>query len=271
MPYSPVPYLLPSANPALCVRHLPAWLDMGYLPVVAVDSLAEPAWRGVEALGCRVVSVAEVTGCSSYPGWYVVNNALARLVFNFANPFLSPEHAAALRSFLPGSEASDPPPVPVVVMGGDDMLPDPRARASEIREAFVARFPDLCGVMQPVGDEMRGTDLICGSPWVGRGWAARAYLGRGCLCPEYHSFFGDEELLHVARAAGRLWQAPQWSQRHEHWSRSDSFNYGCRTGYHEINQGRWSSDESVFRSRSAAGFPGSGLLPASPEPVSGGV
>jgi hypothetical protein len=41
------------------------------------------------------------------------------------------------------------------------MLPDPRP-AQEIAEAFLARFPDGFGVLQPTGDTMDGTDRICG-------------------------------------------------------------------------------------------------------------
>lgn len=146
----------------------------------------------------------------------------------------------------------------IVVPIGDDMDPDPNLTAKEIGARYQQRFPDGFGVMQPTGDPLDGTDRICGSPWLGRGWIQRAYGGAGALWPEYGHFYGDEELQAVATRLGVLWQCKEITQYHHHWvgRRSDM------QAYQKANSDRWwHHDAAIFNRRKAADFPCSTPLP----------
>lgn len=175
-------YAIPSANPQLARRTLPAWRDMGYRVAVLQDVERGPVPADV------------VVYRDAYPGWAASVNALCR-------------------ETVPQSAA-------IVVCGGDDMLPDPTRRAGEIASQFIERFPDGFGVMQPHGDDFANTREICGSPWLGRGWIDRAYGGLGPMPPAYFHDYADTELYWVARGLGALWSRPDLTQRHEHFTRS---------------------------------------------------
>lgn len=153
----------------------------------------------------------------------------------------------------------------VVVLAGDDMHPDPNRTASEIAGECADRYGGYTApwVMQPTGDDLRGTDKICGSPWLSLGWVARAYLGRFSVPVWYRQFYGDEELLEVAKRLGVLHQRPDLTQRHDHWSRKDVKI--PRLPYQEANTKRWwDVDAKTFAERKAAGFPGSDLWSLTP-------
>lgn len=142
-------------------------------------------------------------------------------------------------------------PNAVMVLVGDDMLPDPNKSGPEIREEYLKRFPLGEGVMQPCGDP-QGKDAngvpaaarICGSPWVGSHWAHAAYA-HGPVNEEYQAFFADEELKLVAEKRGALWMRPDLTQKHLHWS----WGHMARQDYHERNQAVWEKDKALFDSR----------------------
>lgn len=145
----------------------------------------------------------------------------------------------------------------VVVCAADDLYPDPNRKSYEIAEDFYKKFPDGYGVMQPIGDKMKGTDQICGSPWIGRKFIEKAYDGQGPYHSGYFHFYGDEELFEITKANDLLWQRDDVTQYHEHW---------CRPGgpkklpYQSRNsQFHWDKDKKLFMERKDAGFPGANL------------
>lgn len=175
-------FAIPSASPARCRATLPAWREMGYRTAVLQNFE-----RGEIPADIAVWS-------DQYPGWPGSINRLCREV-------------------VPAS-------ADIIVSGGDDMLPDPRHRAGEIGRQFLDRFPGGFGVMQPHGDEFLGARHYCGSPWLGRGWISRAYGGRGPMPTQYRHNWADNELYWVARCLGALWERPDLTQRHEHFTRT---------------------------------------------------
>jgi hypothetical protein len=209
-------YVFPSCNPARAERACRAWRERGYRTAVLLD-------YGLPTVGADIELYE-----SPYQGYYRSANRLCRLAVGR------------------GAE--------IVVAGGDDMLPDPTRTAAEIGGEFRERFPNGYGVMQPIGDDLDGTDRICGSPWLGRTFILRSYGGRGPYWAEYGHFFGDQELHEIARAQDVLWQRRDLTQRHEHWTRAGSAgqtDYQLRNGNEH-----WHRDEALYHQRSAAGFPG---------------
>ena len=143
----------------------------------------------------------------------------------------------------------------VIVVAADDMCPDPNLTAQEIAQQFLEHFPGGYGVMQPTGDDLDGTDRICGSPWLGREWIKESYCGYGPYWGGYLRFYGDEELFNVAKQQGVLWQRPDLTQYHDHWLRT-----GTKTDYQIANEAWWDQDKELFRQRRCDGFPGSERL-----------
>lgn len=212
-------YAIPTINPERAEQCCSAWREMGYRTAVLIDGdTHEP--RGVDL----VVRVPE------YRGYFASVNALARRLVR--------------------DEDAE-----IVVTGGDDMLPDPHHHADAIGAEFRRDFPDLCGVMQPTGDDMPGTDRICGSPWIGRGWVERGYNGTGAFHAGYRQFYGDEELRIVATRADRMLDRPDLVQRHEHWSRAGN----TKLPYQVHNDRWWQRDQALFIARSQSRFVGSGV------------
>lgn len=209
-----VPVLLPSANYEMARRHLPKWVAHGYRVIVLQDRVR------FDMPGCEVVHADD------YHGYAWAVNKLYR------------EH--------PGVSAA-----PVVVLIGDDMDPDPERSPGQLRDEFLAHFPDTFGVMQPIGDALPGVDRICGSPWVGRGFASRINGGTGVLREEYFHFFADEELHGVATRLGVLWQRRDVSHYHDHWTRR-----GERPTHLGKAQERWDEDKAKHDRRRDAGYPG---------------
>jgi hypothetical protein len=167
------------------------------------------------------------------------------------------------------------------VIGGDDTLPDPNKKADEIAWECAAHFyynihagaeqhRETFGIMQPTGDRYASgqIDRICGSAWIGREFAKRAYKGNGPLWPEYTHMFVDEELQEVAKRYGVLWQRPDLTQKHMHYMReSDAIDSGAierRQPDHITHDGytqeHWVKYQRLFLERRMAGFPESELL-----------
>ncbi len=175
-------FAIPSANPELCRRTLPAWREMGYRVAVLQNRHRAD------------LPADEVLWVDEYPGWAQSVNILCREVVPGAAPF--------------------------VVSGGDDMLPDPETDAPAIAEQTLGHFGGTFGVMQPMGDELLGSRQFCGSPWLGRDWIRRAYSGRGPLNGAYRHNWADADLFWVARCYGRLQIREDLVQRHEHFTRT---------------------------------------------------
>ena len=218
---SEVWYILPSANMVQAARTLPEWKRQGYRVAVLQDAR-------------KFQTCADITIIAEqYCGW----------------PWAVSE---LIKKALPA--ACD-----LIVTGGDDMYPDPNFTAAQIRDQFYQRFPDGFGVMQPIGDDMEGTDRICGSPWIGRGFFER--INGGNLSPLWHGYFhsyADEELFNVATNLGVLWQRKDLVQLHDHWSRRNL----PRPHYLRRAYGMWSKDQQLFFSRKVLGFPGHQPVPA---------
>jgi len=142
----------------------------------------------------------------------------------------------------------------IIVTGGDDVFPDPHKTADEIAAEFHEHFPDGFGVMQPIGDKYVGTDKICGSPWMGMGFIRRINGGKGPFWEEYTHFFCDEEMYHITKALGILWQRKDLTQYHNHHSRAGR----DRTLYQQRESKRWNVGSKLFYARKKAGFPGHG-------------
>lgn len=145
-----------------------------------------------------------------------------------------------------------------IVTGGDDTDPDPRNPLDIAREC-TDHFAGTFGVMQPTGDG-HSVDQICGSPWLGADWCRRAHGGLGPFWPEYVHMFADSDLQYVTQKLGVLWQRPDLTHKHHHWT----FEHKPMPGYmREANSpGHWNQYKELFFRRKAAGFPGSEPLPA---------
>lgn len=223
MPSREVWFAIPSANPQNCRKTLPLWRERGYR--IAVLQNFE--------LGDIPADI--VRWSDTYPGWPESVNMLCREV-------------------VPSS-------CDLIVSGGDDMLPDPNQTAQELADQFFARFSDGFGVMQPHGDEFMCAKRYCGSPFIGRAWFANMYGGRGPMYGGYHHNFADNELYWVAKGLGALWERPDLSHFHDHFT---------RTG--EAEPAYWASvrekdlrDCLLYYARVHEHFPGHGPTAGAPD------
>ena len=241
---------IPSARvPQEANRVLQKWRDQGYKIALNVDRREESETKINDLWDGR----------SSYPGYaHAVNNLIQILL-------------------------ADVPDAEWFVIGGDDTFPDPNKRADEIAAECREHFylygkPSMggnvaaltFGVMQPTGDRYAAgqIDRICGSAWIGREFAKRAYKGTGPLWPQYTHMFVDEELQEVALKYGVLWQRPDLIQLHMQYCRDsmaiDSGAHEARPPAHITHDGytpeHWAKYQKLFNDRKAAGFPGSELL-----------
>jgi hypothetical protein len=224
MKMSPVFYAIPTANAKLCGSTFAKWRAMGYRTAALIDgATTEPDNADV---------ILRADGYQGYP-W-------------------------AIKQLCDHLLASEPD-LQWIVVGGDDMDPDPGARPAQIADECSRHFHGTLGVMQPTGDPWDvdasgrcAAARICGSPWLGRDFIQRWNGGAGVFWPEYRHFFADEEMHDVAFSAGLLWQRSDLTQWHHHVQRERR----PPATYQKIVQSHWSRDGSVFRRRKAAGFPG---------------
>lgn len=213
--------LIPTAQKEHVPRVLSQWRDRGY----KVGLFCDP---GFVKVTCDMLIQ------SRYPGVWKAWNMLAKTAF-----------------------AND---ADVVVLAGDDMLPDPIRSAQVIATEYLERFPAGFGVMQPTGDTQgelidgqHNAGRICGSPWFGKQWCLSGYGGEGPVNGNYGAFYADEELQIITKGLGILWQRPDLTQLHLHWSFAGGLP---RQEYHERNQKEsWEADKALFEKRKAEGFP----------------
>jgi hypothetical protein len=162
------------------------------------------------------------------------------------------------------------PSCQIIVTAGDDVYPDQTKRADEIAGEFIEHFHGTLGVMQPHGDEWHHThhdgksyifDTCAWSPWLGREWCERSYMGRGPLHEEFYHYWNDYNLLQVAEWLGLFWRRPDIIQRDDNWKR-DRRHLG-RPKYLQEARARTAADKALAQRLEAEGFPGCGLLPVS--------
>ncbi len=220
MPDVDVWFAIPSASVDKCRRVLPVWRAMGYKTAVLQN-------RERGEIPADVVVWAD-----AYPGWAESINILHRQIV--------------------------PAGAPIIVSGGDDMLPDPERSAGQIAREFLERFPDTFGVMQPQGDGFLQAKQYCGSPWLGRVFCRAMYGGRGAMCAAYRHNWADHELFWVSACCGALWERPDLSQFHDHFTRSG----GAAPEYWTSAVGAADeADVRTFIARSWLGFPGAAPSP----------
>lgn len=231
-------YGIPTANPERAIATLKKWRSAGYKTAVLIDeptipSTTEAQGPLLKALGDDIVN--QIVVMPRYEGYYRSVQIIRE----------------AIREKL-----GDLPDI--LVCGGDDMDPDPNRHPQEIAEECFARYPDGYFVMQPVGDDLKGTDKICGSPWFGKEWLRRAYGGNGPFSTRYFQYYGDEELRNVAEAQQVLWQRKDLVQYHHHYIRQDGPK---KTDYQAKNENLYfKKDGEVFKSRKERGFPDASAL-----------
>jgi hypothetical protein len=220
------------------------WKQMAYGVAAFVDRAR--SLDDIRELSPHVLAIAQ----DEYPGYARATNATIKLALE------NDKHA---RWF---------------VIGGDDVHPDPKKPADVIAAECEKYFTKLhgaptLGVMQPTGDRWGETpnrgayiDRICGSAWLGREFCERVYGGNGPLFPEYYHMFVDEELQGVATALGLLWQRPDLTQLHEHWTKriEPDPETGRRVPPEHLSfvttQGHWQQSKALHARRRMLGYPG---------------
>lgn len=158
------------------------------------------------------------------------------------------------------------PECQIIVTGGDDVYPDRTRFADEIAGEFIEHFKGTLGVMQPHGDEWHHThdglgyilDTCAWSPWMGREWCERAYMGRGPLHEGFYHYWNDYNLKQVAEWLGLYWRRPDLIQGDDNWKRNRK--HLGRPKYLYEASARAKADKLLAERLEAEGFPGCGLL-----------
>jgi hypothetical protein len=220
-PTSNVWVVFPTANHVAAAETLQKWHELGYRSIVLLDEV--PA----------LTFANRTMVCGPYGGFAKAANHLCRRALE---------------------ETPD-----IVVVGGDDLDPDPNFTASDIAGLFHRRFPDGFGVMQPMGDaygalQPGNPHPACVSPWIGRAFIERAYAGLGPYWWEYKHLWADTELWHVAEMLGVLHRDPSITQYHRHHTRGhpDQLDPARRKRIGDAAP----ADKMLFSHRRAMGFPG---------------
>ncbi len=219
-------FAIPTADPIRCGITFAKWRDMGYITAALTDG------------GCpRPENCDFWLPVERYPGYANSVNYLSKLCL---------KHKAD-----------------IIVTGGDDIFPDTSKRADEIGLEFVEHFGGSLGIMEPTGDrfgiDSNGTcaaERVCICPWMGREYVRRGYRGNGPLYHAYYHFFVDEELKCVAEKLDILWQRPDLTQYHDHWTRNQNDNRPYLDKARDLN----AESKALFWARFHANFPGHELL-----------
>lgn len=213
-PNTEVWFVIPSASPEKCRKVLPVWRERGYRTAVLQNF----------EQGDIPADIAE--WFDYYPGWPESVNILCRDIV--------------------------PKACKLIVSGGDDMLPDPNHTAQELAAQFFRKFPDGFGVMQPHGDEFLCAKRYCGSPFIGRAWFETMYAGKGPMYGGYHHNYADNELFWVAKGLNALWERPDLSHFHDHFTRDGRE----QPRYWESVRNKDLKDCLLYYSRVHENFPG---------------
>jgi hypothetical protein len=219
---SSVWFATPTCRPDQCGQTFAKWQDQGYRTAAFCDC-ESPFIKPNDLLLCG----------SHYPGY-------ARCIAILCQHILARD-----------------PDCQWIVIGGDDIDPDPDHDAEEIALQCINHFGGTLGIMQPTGDGFDANANCLVSPWLGREYIKRGYNGTGPLCGDYYHYWVDRELREVAKQLGILWIRPDLSQYHHHWTREG----GCRPVDLEHAACRNQEGYDLFLSRQQQGFPGSQLCP----------
>jgi hypothetical protein len=257
------------------------WLT---IPSARPPEEAEKVLKLWKERGYKIALWRDNTDCDSQP----VNRLID---LGFTEP-VYPGYAVAVNGLIEMAQAFDSS-AEWFVAAGDDIEPDLNHSAEEIAEQCRFHFEDLhggnahhetFGVMQPTGDRWQDTprtremfgenrgaliDRVCGSAWIGREFARRAYGGKGPLFPGYQHMFVDEELQAVATKLGVLWQRRDLIQLHRHVLRpqtGDVLAVDTTVAAHLYEHAphlvkwntkeHWDESKKLFEERKRAGFPG---------------
>jgi hypothetical protein len=252
--------LFPSARPVEQVAaRLAKWRQNGYNTAVLCSTLPPHNVLGAD------LYAGEVETFGGYPGYAIAQNWLIRWAMDT-------------------DKRAD-----WFVCAADDIDPEPARTAEGIARECNGHFSiqefveppcdqslvtkaQTFGVMQPTGDrwgDAQGSyvERVAGSPWIGREFARRAYMGQGPYWPAYTHMGVDEELQAVAQMYGVFWQRPDLSHYHDHWGRPrPGETMGLRSRMpaflEKANTAEeWNRYKQIFATRKAARFPGSELLP----------
>jgi hypothetical protein len=230
--YHAFPTAAPLPQSLACIE---AWKAMGYGTAIIV--LDEPERRKLPA------DIVQIHEGNKYPGFAVSTNRIAYLTLK------------------------TDPECQIIIAGGDDVYPDQNKRADEIADEFIEHFGGTLGVMQPHGDEWHHThdrrgyiaDNAAWSPWLGREWCQRAYMGRGPLNPDFYHYYNDTNLFQVAQWLGLLWVRPDVVHGDRNWKRERK--HLGRPVYLREAKRRNAADAALCAQLQTEGFPGCGLLP----------
>jgi len=215
---------LPTANPTLSAKTLPAWREHGCKIAALVDGDYTPP-----------APVDHLVRVDKYPGWANADNLLTRIALDL------------------GAD--------IVVCAGDDHWPDPTHTAGDIgRELMDAADDEGLGVLQPSGDlcgvnpKGFGGRHHCSSSWFTSEYVRRINRGNGLFWPEYRHLYADTEAYEVANMIGCYHDCPQFSQRHDHAQRIGG------KGTPGPRQSGKANDGGLYRRRKKMRFPGHELL-----------
>ena len=131
----------------------------------------------------------------------------------------------------------------VLVLAGDDMIPQVSGYDAVIAASMAGTFPNLDGALHFDDGYHGGNRVITFSVL---GW--NLYAKFGCLYqPDYQSFFCDNEFTDVTRAIGAYHYDPRVIVRHCHIGRTPDALY-------RRNQACWLHDRDTYQRRKDAGF-----------------
>jgi hypothetical protein len=165
---------------------------------------------------------------------------------------------------------STDPECEIVVTAGDDVYPCEYKMADEIADEFVAHFGGTLGIMQPRGNESHHrakdgsyvADSSAWSPWMGREWCERAYMGAGPFHPDFYHYYSGTNLYDVAIRLGYYWQNDDIMQWDDKWKYADSSRRHLgQPEYIWKCKAKAAKDRALYLRLEAEGYPGCGLLP----------
>ena len=135
----------------------------------------------------------------------------------------------------------DPATFDILLLASDDMIPQVKGYDTIITSKMIEHFPDTDGVLF-FNDGYAGyklnTLVICGSKYYQR----FGYI----YCPEYKSFFCDNEFMEVANRLGRQIYFDDVIIQHEHPANLHTVQ---TDNLYETNQKYWKSDKITYGHR----------------------
>lgn len=164
------------------------------------------------------------------------------------------------------------PDCQIVVTAGDDVFPCRTKSADEIAAEFIEHFGGTLGVMQTQGNDGHhreadgswSSDFVAWSPWFGREWCQRAYMGAGPFHPGFYHYWGAQNLHDVAIRLGLYWYRTDIIQWDDKWSNPDSTRKHLgRPSYTRKLKRKSREDQAFYQLLKAQGYPGCDLRPKS--------